>query len=377
MITGILNAGFGHAVRFIATAENIRKYGHVPVACLVKGSMRQFMQANISQYNGSVYNLHDCKTYINRKTGKIKKNLKIKDQKIVKKLGTTSVLLNDFITNINKMKKLFPGSLITCCLYHGDINITGHDSARIAAFKNLVRKTASHHDIFFHINLKQPQYSPRIPCTYIPIPIVARQVRKDKAAVNRLLGLKPDDPFILIHAGAAVSENIYAQLNAFYQAVNELQTPYPIVISSGLENNPFPFRPGIIKAPLFYNGIDLVNASELVVSKPGMGILQDCIVTKKPLLFLPGDFAERDLKIRLLDDLLSGRLPVVEKINAHHLKGCIESCISMGSLYREGYSQVPVNGADVLARAVHLLTGASKNTFQDLIPAIKEMNPFC
>jgi hypothetical protein len=376
MITSILNSGFGHSVRFIAMVENLRRYTDEPVSCLVGGSMQKFISTNLSKYNCNVYNLYHYHSLVNKRAGKVKNAIKTKDKKTIQTFKTTSILINDFITNINSIKKLFSDEIITSCLYHGDITPLNNDNPKIASFKKLVLDTASRHDIFFHINLEQPLDKPNIKCMYIPIPIISRQVSMDKATVNRILGLSPNDKFILVHAGSAVMENVYKDLHNFYTAVNNLKTEYRIVISSSLENNHFPFHPGIIKAPLFNNGIDLVNASELVVSKPGMGILQDCIVTKKPLLFLPGDFAERNLKIKLLDQLLSGNLPTMKKITALDLKSCINQCLSITDAYHAAYAKVPTNGADIIAKAVNILKDVKKHELYNVIPIIQEMSPF-
>lgn len=376
MITSILNAGFGHSVRFIAMMENLRKYNIQPAACLVSDNMRKFIQSNVSSYNCSVYNLYDYFTLANKLKNHTKTIMHSRDKNSLKRLQNTKIIINDFITHLPKIRHLFPEYVITSCLYHGDIHLVENEDQKIKEFKELVCHTAAQHDIFFHIQLEQPQYKPSLSCAYIPIPIVCRSITADKTAVKQMLGLSPDEPFILIHAGSAVMENLYRDLHAFYTAVNNLKIEYRIVISSGIENNKFTFHSGIIRAPLFNNGMDLINASELVISKPGMGILQDCIACKTPLFFLPGDFPERDLKVQLLDRLLIGQMPYIKEIHADNLKHCINQCISLKSYYEQRFATVPTNGADILAKALDLLHSATKDTLHDTILSIRQMSPF-
>lgn len=370
MITNLIKSGFGHSVRFIAMVENLRKYTDEQISYLAPDCMQEFINSNVSKYNCTAYNLYYYLSLVDQKARKIS------DKRISHKFKTTSVMIDDFFL-YTKLRKLFSNRTIRCGLYHGDINISNNDSAETISFKKNVLKKANQHDIFFHINFEQPQKKPKMKCIYVPIPIVSRQVSISKQTVNKLLGLRPDDKFILIHAGAAVSTNVYMDLYNFYKAINNLKTDYKIVIARSIENHQFPFHSGIIRAPLFTNGIDLVNASELVVSKPGMGILQDCTVTKKPLLFVPADSVERKIKIELLDKLLSSNLPTLKKIDASSLKTCIKECLSIRDIYTQAYEKVPTNGADILARSINFLSHSTKDTLEDFIPVIKKMSPFC
>ncbi|MGE4284676.1 MAG: hypothetical protein AB7G87_13360, partial [Clostridia bacterium] len=372
MITSLLNSGFGHSVRFIAMVENLRKNTDKPIACLAPDCMLKFLSTNVSPYKCEVYNLFHYYSLVKKTAKQVKKNISPTDKKILKRLHSTSVFINDFFANNSNLKRMFSEKSISCCLYHGDINTQADDDKKTASFKQMVRQTANQHDIFFHINLQRPPILPDMNCIYIPIPIISRQMTIDKQTVNTMLGLPPKEKFILIHGGSAVMENVYSGLYNFYNAVNHLKTEYRIVVASGLENNKFPFHPGIIKAQLFNNGTDLVNASEMVISKPGMGILQDCISTKKPLLFLPEDFTERKLKVDLLNKLMSGSLPIIKKLNTENLDAAIKECLKITELYDEVYSRLPVNGAQVLAKSVDLLKYTHKNQIRDIIPQLKE-----
>lgn len=375
MLTGILNSGFGHSVRFIALTEHLRKHSNITVNCLAPQCMKKYLSENISQYGCKLYNLNHL-LYLSNNMNHKKKVILSKDKKIIQHLKRTSVVMNDFITQTHLLNHLFENQTIFCSLYHGDITVNKYDSHKTASFKKTIVNTVNNYDIFFHINIQKPKEQPKMKCMYIPIPIISRQISTSAEKVKSALGLAPDEHFILVHAGSAVMENVYKDLYKFYEAVNHLKTDYRIVISSTLENNNYPFNKYIIKAPLFYNGIDLVNASDLVISKPGMGILQDCIATKKPLLFLPGDFAERTLKVRLLNEILNGNLPVINTISTNSLKEAIMNCIHIKHIYEEGYSKIPTNGAEILAKSLLLLLNMKKERIRDNFHLFQEINPF-
>lgn len=130
------------------------------------------------------------------------------------------------------------------------------------------------------------------------IPLIARQSRRDRADTRRLLGLGDDRPVVLASFGAygaplpweAIRANHEIALIAF-----DTQPPH------GLKYQ------------------DLVAAADVVVSKPGYGIVSECVANNTALLYTSrGRFIEYDLFVaempRVLrcrpisqDDLLAGR----------------------------------------------------------------------
>ena len=90
----------------------------------------------------------------------------------------------------------------------------------------------------------------------------------------------------------------YQYINKWYKTIDHLKIDYKIVIAGQLfSGQRYKFEnPEIVLAPLFSNGRDLINAADLVISKPGMGVLTDCIASNKPLLALPSDTKERMVK---------------------------------------------------------------------------------
>jgi UDP:flavonoid glycosyltransferase YjiC (YdhE family) len=130
------------------------------------------------------------------------------------------------------------------------------------------------------------------------IPLIARRSRRDPADTRRLLGVPATRPFVLASFGAYGAPLPYETIRSAGEftllEVKEL-TPH------GLEYQ------------------DLVAAADVVISKPGYGIVSECLANDTALLYTSrGHFSEYDvfvaemprwLRCRFLaqEDLLAGR----------------------------------------------------------------------
>jgi L-arabinokinase len=132
------------------------------------------------------------------------------------------------------------------------------------------------------------------------IPFIGRRSTRDVAEIRERLGVPGDRPFVLASFSAADLDLPYRQI-----AEDEHLTVLP----------PAPERD--LPASLTYP--DLVAAADVVLSKPGYGIVSECVANGTPLLYTSrGPFAEYDvfvagmprvLRCRYLDrsDFLAGR----------------------------------------------------------------------
>jgi hypothetical protein len=137
-----------------------------------------------------------------------------------------------------------------------------------------------------------------MPAVTIDIPFIARRSKRDPAETRQLLGIGSDRPFVLASFSAADLDLPYQQI----AAAEHLTVLAP-------EREP--------PAPLTYP--DLVAAADVVISKPGYGIVSECVANGTPLLYTSrGRFAEYDVfveemprvvRCRHLDraDFLAGR----------------------------------------------------------------------
>ena len=132
----------------------------------------------------------------------------------------------------------------------------------------------------------------------VDIPFIARRSTRDPADTRRRLGVPDDRPFVLASFGA------YG-LGADYQDIARAQHLTVLAPRAQLD------------AGVIYP--DAVAAADLVITKPGYGIVSECIAGNTPLLFTSrGRFVEYDvfvaemprvLRCRFIpqDDLLAGR----------------------------------------------------------------------
>lgn len=130
------------------------------------------------------------------------------------------------------------------------------------------------------------------------IPLIARRSRRDPAETRRLLGIAAGRPFVLASFGA-------------YGA----PLPFDAITASGR----FTLLTVEQHAPHGLEYQDLVAAADVVLSKPGYGIVSECIANDTALLYTSrGHFIEYDvfvaemprvLRCRFIsqEDLLGGR----------------------------------------------------------------------
>jgi L-arabinokinase len=150
----------------------------------------------------------------------------------------------------------------------------------------------------------------------IDIPLIARHARNDPASVRRLLNLPDDPPLVLSSFGG------YGLSNFDPHRLDCLDRW--CVVFTGRHAAP-PLPPGaafvderdIYDAGLRYE--DLVRAVDVVVTKPGFGIVAECIANDTAILYSSrGQFVEYDVMVAEmprflrcehldLDSLLAGR----------------------------------------------------------------------
>jgi hypothetical protein len=130
------------------------------------------------------------------------------------------------------------------------------------------------------------------------IPLIARQSRRDRTDTRRLLAVDQARPLVLASFGT-------------YGAAIPLET----LQKSGDFTVIAPPR----EAPAGLRYEDLVAAADVVVSKPGYGIVSECMANQTALLYTSrGRFIEYDLFVREMptllrcrflphDDLMTGR----------------------------------------------------------------------
>jgi len=141
--------------------------------------------------------------------------------------------------------------------------------------------------------------------TTVDIPFIARRSVRQPAETRRLLGVDGRGPIVLASFGG-----------------HGLDIPYDRIARTGLTVLA-PQRP-----PAGLNYEDLVAAADVVVSKPGYGIVSECAANGIALLYTSrGPFAEYDVMLAEMPRILRCRYLAQEEMVAGRWRDAIEALL--------------------------------------------------
>jgi L-arabinokinase len=178
------------------------------------------------------------------------------------------------------------------------------------------------------------------------LPFIARTSRRGRDESRRLLGVSPDETVVLASFGGhglRLDHHAIVRGNAIRLIVTDGHAP----AGSG-STNPLRLTPrALADRGLRYE--DLVAASDIVVSKPGYGIVSECIANDTSLLYTPrGRFAEQDIFERDMPGLLRcGRIEA-EDLLAGRWQAAIERLLDQP----RKVDPPPTDGAQAAATAI-------------------------
>jgi L-arabinokinase len=157
------------------------------------------------------------------------------------------------------------------------------------------------------------------------IPFVARTSQRDPGDIRRALGLREDRPMVLAAFGAYGLKNLD-------QAEVERLRDYTIV-TDDFPQSGFQYQ-------------DLVRAADVVVTKPGYGIISECIANDTAVLYTSrGNFPEYDVLVREMPRYLRSRFIEQQDFLAGRWKPSLEQLLASP----KPVIKPAVNGADVAA----------------------------
>lgn len=173
----------------------------------------------------------------------------------------------------------------------------------------------------------------------VDVPLISRRAQRKPGDVRRMLGLADDGrPLILIALRPSDfrridRENLLARSSYRFILFGQEQ---PVAGFINLPNDIIPFQ-------------ELVNAVDVVVSKPGYGIVSECFVNQTPLLYTSrNDFLEYHALHATLDECANAaHLPPSDFFTGNWHK-------AIDALLDTPWDGVPLatNGAEVVARHI-------------------------
>lgn len=137
--------------------------------------------------------------------------------------------------------------------------------------------------------LRLPFYGPFPPgVTTIDVPLVARKSDRERNHTCAMLDIIQDRPLVLISFGGIPLRNsLFHNLESLnsYRLITTFPAQGVIPTAHHIKEEQ------ILKAGLRYT--DIVNSVDIVVGKPGYGLVSECIACRRPLLYTSrGCFAE-------------------------------------------------------------------------------------
>lgn len=365
MISYVVGRNFGHLSRCVPNVNYLRDKGK-KVTVYSFGGVHRWLKSN---FHKTKVKLRPCS----------KKKI---ETVYYRRLLSSNLIIHDWREELKAIKMAkFSKRPIICGIYHSDLKIRKSDQPRARVFKEEVLiKADKSTDIFFHMTLKQPDYTPKLQHTrYVPIPLIVRPVDQSPEKVKAKLGLDPHDRFILIQMGGGKGQLRYRYMQKWYKIIDQLKLDYKLVIASQIDRkNNYAFRNSrIVQAPLFSNGRNLIHAAEMVISKPGMGVLTDCIASKKPLIAFPADTKERQVKNNMLRDLIGSDLCLLEdEMSAQEVEKKIKKVEKNRYVFEQAYSEIPTNGAEIVGKALTMLHKKKTSDLKKLYPKLLKLTPY-
>lgn len=363
MISYIVGRNFGHLSPCMAVVQAFHKKNREKVNIFAYKTTHRWIASNLK--SGRVKVKPFSREYIKKKKKRV--------------LERSDIIFHDWREEVYYVKKCRNNKApIIAGMFHSDLQIRKEDNKQTKKFKRQVIEMANKTtDIFFHMNIQQPHKKPNLKTKYVPIPIVARKPDMEVFKVKKKLGIPENEPFILVQMGGGTGPNKYQYMDEWYKTLNKLKTDYHIVVANQIKGVKYPFASHIRLAPIFSNGADLVNAAEMVITKPGRGIIYDCISTKKPLLLLPADTKEREVQNMMVKKLLKSKICEADKkMSNNDLKKRIQKILENKDLYEKRFSTIPTNGAEIVAKSLSLLSGSTLKHLDDNHKKILKYTPF-
>jgi UDP:flavonoid glycosyltransferase YjiC (YdhE family) len=178
------------------------------------------------------------------------------------------------------------------------------------------------------------------------VPLIARKSRRGREESRRMLGVGPDETVVLASFGGfglRLDHHAIVRRTGIRLIVTEGEGP----AASG-SGNPIHLAPRTLaERRLRYE--DLVAASDVVVSKPGYGIVSECIANDTSLLYAPRSrFAEQDVFEREMPALLRCRRVETEDLLAGRWRDPIDALLAQP----RAPNPPPIDGAGAAARAI-------------------------
>lgn len=186
------------------------------------------------------------------------------------------------------------------------------------------------------------------------IPLIARHATRSREEVGKLLKLPLDKPIVLSSFGGyglpGLDTDVLAKLKK-YTVITTATLP----LGRTRKEMPTAERKGsfisLNEEAIYDHGVryeDLVGAAEVVVTKPGYGIISECIANDAAMLYTSrGHFPEYDVMVEDLPKYLRSAFINHDDLFAGKWEGHLDKLLAQPK--QKNYKKPETNGADVAA----------------------------
>lgn len=179
----------------------------------------------------------------------------------------------------------------------------------------------------------------------LDLPFVARHARHSREEVRHVCELPPDRPIALLSFGGYGVRDLDLESLDCRDAVTVLLT------HDGSFHDPLPDGVAMLAEPdLYGSGLryeDLVAAVDVVITKPGYGIISECVANRTALLYTSrGRFVEYDVLVREMPRYLRCGYLDHHELFAGRWRAALKALLASP----EPPEHPPTNGAEVAAR---------------------------
>jgi L-arabinokinase len=175
------------------------------------------------------------------------------------------------------------------------------------------------------------------------VPLIARRAARPRCQVRAEMGLPAQARVVLLSFGGFAAHGLDVRALGQWADYTFVLTPPVAFTASGLPGN----VRALNQSPADY--VSLLGASDVVVTKPGYGIVADCLANRVAVLFTDrGPFREYDVLAEQLPRLGRARYVPRDELLAGRLGPHLDALLGSDAVWAD----VPMNGADVVATRV-------------------------
>lgn len=176
------------------------------------------------------------------------------------------------------------------------------------------------------------------------IPLIARRSNRPAGEVRELLSLPPDPPLVILSFGG------FSLGKEYYRRLTEIDGC--LWLASERVGFGLPGIRNIRREELRALGIgypDLVSAADVVITKPGYGIISECIANRTKMLYTSrGEFREYPILVEGVKSYLPSAFISQEKLRSGNIKEELFQLLEAP----DEYPPIPLNGAQTCAEII-------------------------